>query len=69
MIITTYVHVYIFYVPLNSCTRLSLHACNAMSPDEQLNVLKDMWKKQKTVEVVIRKEDDETINYYMNEVS
>lgn len=40
-----------------------------MSPDEQLNVLKDTWKKQKTVEVVIRKEDDETINYYLNEVS
>jgi len=40
-----------------------------MSPDEQLNVLKDMWKKQKTVEVVMRKEDDETIKYYLNEVS
>jgi len=40
-----------------------------MSPDEQLNVLKDMWKKQKNVEIVMRKEDIETIKYYLNEVS
>eukprot|EP00102_Acyrthosiphon_pisum_P024335 XP_016661545.1 PREDICTED: dynein heavy chain 3, axonemal-like [Acyrthosiphon pisum] len=45
----------------------SLHACNAMSPDEQLNVLRGMWKKQENVEISMRKEDIETIKYYLNE--
>jgi len=63
------VYAYIFYVKLNSFITSSLHACKAMSPDEQLNVLKDMWKKQENIEIGMRKEDIETIKYYLNEVS
>lgn len=40
-----------------------------MSPDEQLNILKDIWQKQKKVKNVMSKEDNETIKYYLNEVS
>jgi len=40
-----------------------------MSPDEQLNVLKDMWRKQENVKIAMRKEDIETVKYYLNEVS
>jgi len=47
----------------------SLHACIAMSPDEQLNILKDLWQKQKNVEIVMSKEENETIKYYLNEMS
>jgi len=46
----------------------SLQACTAMSPDKQLNILKDMWRKEKNVEIVISKEDNETIAYYLDEV-
>jgi len=60
---------YIFDVPLDSFIKSSLHACIAMSPDEQLNILKDMWQEQKNSEIVMSKEDIETINYYLNEVS
>lgn len=64
-------HVYIlfyFYCFINSLIGSSLQACTAMSPDEQLNILKDMWQKEKNVEIVISKEDNETIAYYLNEV-
>ncbi|XP_060849585.1 uncharacterized protein LOC132928738 [Rhopalosiphum padi] len=44
----------------------SLQACIAMSPDQQLNILKDMWRKKKSAEVAICKEDNETIKYYLN---
>jgi len=40
-----------------------------MTPDEQLNVLRAMWKKQENVEIGMRKEDIETIKYYLKEVS
>jgi len=39
-----------------------------MSPDKQLNILKDMWRKEKNIEIIISKEDNETIAYYLNEV-
>ncbi|XP_025198734.1 LOW QUALITY PROTEIN: dynein heavy chain 3, axonemal-like [Melanaphis sacchari] len=48
-------------------TKSSLQACIAMSPDEQLNILKDLWRKQKSVEIAICKEDKEKIKYYLNE--
>jgi hypothetical protein len=63
-----YLCVYIFYVPFVSYIGSSLQACIAMSPDQQLNILKDMWRKQKSVEVAICKEDNETIKYYLNKV-
>jgi len=40
-----------------------------MSPDEQLDILKDIWQKQKNAEIIMSKKDKETINYYLNEVS
>jgi len=62
-------HEYIIYVPLVSYIRSSLQACVTMSPDKQLNILKETWQKRKNVEVVMSKEDKETIKYYLNEVS
>lgn len=44
-----------------------LQACTAYSPDEQLNILKDKWSGVKNNEV-ISKEDNEIIQYYLNEV-
>lgn len=61
--------VYICYASLISYIGSSLQACIAMSPDEQLNKLKNMWRKQKCVEIATCKEDNEIIKYYLNEVS
>lgn len=39
-----------------------------MSPDEQLNILKNKRNKEK-IDEVMSKEDNEIISYYLNEVS
>jgi len=58
----------LFYFFLDSFIGSSIRACTAMGPDEQLNILKDMWRKEKNIKIVISKEDNETIVYYLNEV-
>jgi len=62
------VRLHLILFSLDSYIGSSLQACTAMSPDQQLNILKDMWRKEKNVEIVISKEDNETIAYYLNEV-
>jgi len=44
-----------------------LQVCTALSPEEQLNILKNKWNKEKKNKI-ISKEDNERINYYLNEV-
>lgn len=43
-------------------------ACTALSPDDQLTILRDKWIKENNDRVMSEK-DNEIIQYYLNEVS
>lgn len=58
------IHICMFFYSYSSFSQ----ACTAMSPDDQLCILKDIWNKEKS-NAIISKEDKEIIKYYFHQVS